>query len=382
MAPKGTKRAQPKGAAPQAKKAKVDPMLEAVQEAIEGAHFLSDSCRAMLVVVLNGSLGVPSDERLPTQAMFVEQIAQLMQQSKAKKEEALKAEEQNCEDFVNKRSGLDVKVVEAEASVTKMKELAEAKKASFEEAKKAVANAKQELAAKKEAELVGEVADKKAQGQSVKLTTAMDSSLAAIISPEGEVKDTLEHLDALKPLLPLLKLEDTLKTVLHTACGKPFGERGPFDNMAIDALKTAMAQKLAELTKQVQDAEPAAAARKAAVEIAEGAVKAVTEQEAAAAEELQTATANLANAQTDLKVAKDEVIQYEPNFQKATAAREEKSEELKQFVEYSMTCFETSKEKTAKKPEATEQNATDEVTEAKVVEVAIESSTAVDVGGA
>jgi len=378
MAPKGTKRAQPKGAAPQAKKAKVDPMLEAVQEAIEGAHFLSDSCRAMLVVVLNGSLGVPSDERLPTQAMFVEQIAQLMQQSKARKEEALKAEEQNCEDFVNKKSGLDAKVVEAEASVTKMKELAEAKKAAFEEAKEAVANAKQELVAKKEAELVGEVADNKAQGQSEKLSTARNNRLVAIISGEG---DTLKHYDALKPLLPIMELDITLKTAVPAACAKPFSERGAFDNMAIDALKTAMDQKLAELTKQVQDAEPAAAARKAAGEKAEGAVKAATEQEAAAAEELQTATANLANAQTDLKVAKDEVIQYEPGFKKATASRDEKSEELKQFVEYSMACFETIKEKTSKKPEATEQKETDEVTEAKVVEVATESSTAVVVGG-
>jgi len=376
MAPKGTKRAQPKGAAPQAKKAKVDPMLEAVQSSIEGADFLPDSCRAMLAAVLNSSLGVPSDERLQTQAMFVEQIAQLMQQSKAKKEEALKAEEQTCEDFVNKKSGLDAKVVEAEASLTTMKELAEAKKALFEEAKKAVANAKQELVAKKEAEVVGKVADSKAQVQSEKLSTAMNNSLAAILSGEGEDKDTLQHYDALKPLLPIMELEDTLKTALPTACAKPFGERGAFDNMAIDALKTAMDQKLAELNKQVQDAEPAAAARKAAGEQAEGTVKTATEQEAAAAEELQTATANLANAQTGLKAAKDKVIQYEPDFQKATAARDEKSEELKQFVQYSMACFETLKEKTAKKPEA------EEVTEAKVVEVATDISTAVDVGGA
>jgi len=354
MAPKGTKRAQPKAAVPQAKKAKVevkvDPMLEAVQKSIEAADFLPESCRGMLVACLTSSLGVCSDERHETQALFVDHIAQFMEQSKIKKEDALKAQEETLENFVNSKSTLDAKVVDSEAAFSAIKEFSAEKMRLLQVAKEAAATAKATLAENQEAQRVGEAAEGEFKVQNESLTNAISSTLASILSGE-QPENPLAYYHALKPLLPLLGLEDTLLTALPTACGKKTEERGAFDNMAIDALKCKMHETSEELAKKVQDAAPAAEARAVAVTKAENLLGVATEQQAQAMQELQSATASQSQAEADLKAAQAEVEQFEPTCQKAKAERDEKAATLKQFLEYDIACFEMLKVKKAKQPE-------------------------------
>jgi len=354
MAPKGTKRAQPKAAVPHAKKAKVeakvDPMLEAVQKAIEGADFLPESCRAMLVAGLTSSLGVCSDERHATQALFVDHIAELLEQSKTKKEDALNAHEETVENFVSSKSTLDAKVVDAEAAWSAMKEFSADKMRLLQVAKEAVATAKATLAEKQEAQRVGDAADGEFKVQNESLSNAISSTLAAIL--RGEQPETpLAYYHALKPVMPLLSLEDTLLTALPTACGKKIEERGAFDNMAIEALKFKMQEKSEEIAKKVQDAAPAAEARAVAMTDAENVLSGATEQQAKATQELQSATAAQSQADADLKAAQAEVELYEPQCEEAKAERDEKAATLKQFVEYDISCFEMLKDKKAKQTE-------------------------------
>jgi len=351
MAPKGLKR--PAGAAAaSAKRGKGDPMLKSVQKTIEGADFLPENCRAMLVAGLSSYLGVCSDERHEFQNRFVNHIAQLMAQSKTKMEEALKAEEENVKSLEGSKSSLDAKVADAAAAAAAMQDATVAKTNASVEANGAVASAKATLSEKKKAKKVGdaEAADDALKAEHESLTSVISGTLAQILSGDMH-EDPLAHYNALKPLLPLLKLDDALMAALPTACGKKTEERGAFDQMAIEALKTKMTEKCEELAKQIQEAAPAAEARATAVTDAENGLSSAIEQQAAAKKDLASAKEAEHQADADLKAAKAEVHSYAPTFDKATAARDEKSIALQQFVEYDMMCFETLKEKKTKQPE-------------------------------
>lgn len=348
MAPKSAKRpAEAKVAPP--KKARSAPMADAVVTSIGSADFLSESCRAMLTASVPHSLTLPVEERHECQEMFVRMIGAAMNEMQSKLQEAADTEKAQVSVVEDSKKALDSTIETAQTKLTDATRVTAQKKELFEAATKAKVDAEAMLAHKKQEQMTGDASLVEIRKRKDALQVGVDESLKVIMTSATEA-ELGQAYAALQPLLADLQVDDSLTTVLPTACGKTRADRGPFDNMAIEALDTCIKDKIAELERILENGAEGASVRAAAVTAAQQDFDAKTAEVEQADSAVTVAVEEEKAVVESLKAARKALAAYEPEYKAATKARDEKEEALKNFTEYNMACFEMLRDKTLTKP--------------------------------
>mmetsp|Transcript_72 Transcript_72/g.156 ORF Transcript_72/g.156 Transcript_72/m.156 type:complete len:354 (+) Transcript_72:98-1159(+) len=337
MAPKkATKRSDGTTATPAAKRMKADPNLAGVVEALEKAAGLPEGCRKMLLACVPHTFCTPCGERHESQVQVVEMIGEAMQGVETTLKEAADKESDKVADVEASKAGLQAALTEAEATQTTAAEEVKAKKALAAEAAVAANSAKSFLQEAEDTRRVGDTGFLQAQESKAALEACIESQLQAIIDGQG---DPEQHYRALLPLLTNLGLDDSLLNALPSTCKKTAADRGSFDTMVLEQLGTCLREQVAKLAKDIEEATPAAQERAAAVEVARAELQKVTDAQTKAGVELDTAEGRRRAAIENVRLASEALATFEPEYTKATQAREEKAALLEKFRLCNMACF-------------------------------------------
>jgi len=338
MAPKrGTKR-QAEAASPVAKKPKVDPAIAGVNEAIEQAADLPESCRKMLLASVTSALGAPSDERHELQVAVVAMIGQVVEAVQAKLQEAVDAQGANVGGVEVRRTDLQAALAAVEEVLTAAKDDFDTKKRTLAQAAEAALSAKGVLQEKQEAQRTGDAAMVQAKESKAALDKGIEVDLHAIT--EGTSESPMQNYEALLPLLKELALDQSLQSALPSVCAKKAADRGSFDSMVLEQLGQTLRDAAAAHTKVAEEALPASKDREAAVEAAQTDVDAANAAQLAAAQALSAADEAKKAATAAAKVAKDALAAFEPEYLQATEVRDAQAKKLEDFKVKSVGNFE------------------------------------------
>lgn len=335
MAPKqATKRGRPTGKAePQPKKIREDPNIVGVREALEQAG-VSPSVKQMMLACLPNCLGVPAAERHATQTTVINMIKEVLDGVTSKLQDAVEGEKAKVVDIDRQKEGLQVALDNAQAALVAVEEDAQTKDTALAEASTAVAVAKEALYERQEAHREADGALLQAKGQQAAIQKALTEDFQAIVEGRSSsYQQILEHLQG-------ITLDESLLSALPKTCVKAMGERGPFDTMVLDQLKSVLVGQEAEQAKLVKDAEPAAAERTEAIRAAQADLDSATAASRKAAEVLAEASKNTAPAKAAVEEAQKALDDFGPTFAEATKVRDQKALDLDNWTGYNMGCFE------------------------------------------
>merc|ERR1719343_468961 len=338
MAPKKTaKRGGAKVAELAAKKARVDPHLAGVVEALEQATDLPEGCRKMLLACIPHCFSAPPEERHASQAEATRMIGEVIQGVETALRKAADDESAKVVEVEASKSGLQAALTQAEAALAAAAEEVQAKTATLEEATAAVQSAKASVRDAEGAQRAGDVELLQAQQSKATLEKGIESDFQAIVEGLGEPE---EHFRALLPLLSGLGLDESLMSALPSTCKKAAAERGSFDAMVLEQLGARLREQSASLARVVEEATPAAQARASAVEAAQAEFHKAEEAEKRAVEDLEVARAGQQAATAGAAAAKERVDAFEPEYTQATQERDAKAGALENFRLYNVACFE------------------------------------------
>jgi len=347
MAPKaGNKRSAREAAAPApAKKPRADPMLKAVEEAVGRAEGLPEACRNMVLAMLPGGLGVPSDERHEVQHAAVEIISEVMRGIESQHQAGLDARQAQVDGIQGLKGTLESSAVEAQAQLGDATRMVDTRKVALAVTTEALSAAKAAVAEKQEAQRSGDAAHVQVVDAKEALDRAIDVDLSAIKEGcQGEA-----HHKALQPVLQGLGLDESLVAALPATCAKAPGDRAPFDTMVLEALDKGLREKAASLAQQLQEGAAAAQARAEAVEAANNHLATAISMHQEAEEALATAEARRAEAAAGAEAAAAAVDSHEPEYQAAVKARDQQAAALDSFRGYELACFELLRDQLSKK---------------------------------
>ena len=339
MAPKkaATKRGGAQVAEPAAKKAKADPHLAGVVEALEKAADLPDSCRKMLLACIPHCFSAPPEERHVSQAEATRMIGEVIQGVESALCKAADDQSARVVEVEASKSGLQAALTQAEAALAAAEEEIQAKTTTLEEATAAVQSAKTSVRDAEEAQRAGDAELLQAQQSKAALEKGIESDLRAIVEGLGEPE---EHFQALLPLLSGLGLDESLMSALPSTCKKTAADRGSFDAMVLEQLGARLKEQAVSLAGVVEEATPAAQARAFAVEAAQAELQKAEEAEKRAVEALEVARAGQQAAAAGAAAAKEKVDAFEPEYTQATQERDAKAGALENFRLYNVACFE------------------------------------------
>jgi hypothetical protein len=318
-----------------AKVAKVDPVVQAVIDVIEGADGLPSGCKQMLLAMLPGSLCVTKDVRTAAQDRIVEMISEIVDAHRSSLQAAVDAEVSEFAQIEVSRAELEGVVAEAEVRLQEATEALVSKQADAQEAKQASKNAAVSLKETTTAETTAEEAATKIEAERKQLQDALDIHLSHLCAEEFQPESALGHRDAVMESITnsTEAFESALLLTLPEALVKPPVQRGDFDTMAIDTLKTNLGDRLQRLGTNLEVARTAKAERTLAVEAATKQLTAAQDLELAGAAAMCEAEEKKRVAVTALEAAKDARQNFEPTLANAIAQRDGKQAALKIFEE-------------------------------------------------
>mmetsp|Transcript_35182 Transcript_35182/g.74875 ORF Transcript_35182/g.74875 Transcript_35182/m.74875 type:complete len:366 (-) Transcript_35182:98-1195(-) len=346
VAKNATKRAAAKApaAAPAQKKAKVDPNCRGVLEALRMTE-LPPSVKDMLEATAPKAFETASEERHFTQKAIVNMIGDAVEGVVAKFQEGVSAAAKEVEASEEKRASLAQVEEKHTTAVTEALEKSNAAKSLLKELKEGLAAAKAALIESQEAQTKGDADLNKAKEDKASLESLMSSSLTPILEGSG---DLAEHFQKIKtPFLEGLALDASLRDALPSSCQKKADARGGFDNMVLQQMRIHFEERFQSLRSTVEAGEPAAQERASLVATKEAEVAEATKkvEEAARAVEEAENVGTVAAAQLDEAQAalKDHMVKHN----ELVKLMEQKSEELENFKDYNVACFELLKTKSA-----------------------------------
>jgi hypothetical protein len=262
MVAKGMKRSE-EGAAPQPKKAKVDPKVVSVTQTIESAD-LSESCKAMYLSMLPHTLFVPKDLRSEPQSRAVDMIGEVYDAIELKLKDIAQKESAKATEIEASKVSIDAALTEAESRHSATTATVESCKVALAKCFGIVSERKRSLAAAEEAERAGNAAGVGAEKEHRDLTCAIDEHLKALKEGSCERIQAQHHLDALLPLATKLA-EEALVSALPGTCLKAPADRSTFDNMVMNQLEASLMTRLTQVTADIEAEKPAKAQRAANV---------------------------------------------------------------------------------------------------------------------
>lgn len=318
---------------PPAKKVHEDPNMAGVREAINKAN-LSDRTKLMLQVCLLNSLGVPSAERHETQATVINMIKTAIDGVTQQLQDAVEKEKAKITDAECQKEQLEASLSKVQATLSQAEEAVQAKDAALADAATDQTAAKDALFERKEAQREHDGALLQAQEQEAAIHKVLAEDFQAIVDgTSASYQGPLE-------LLQDISLDASLLSALPKTCGKAVIERGQFDTMVLDQLKSLLVGKAAQMAKTIKEAAPAAAQRIAAIEAAQSDLDNATAKSRKAAEELADAKKVEAQAKAAVQEAQQALDKYQPEFAEATKECDQAVSNLQNWVDYNVACFE------------------------------------------
>lgn len=356
-----------------AKKAKLEPGLAVIADAIMGAEHVPKRCRAMLTELLPLSLSYPSDERHLLQTMAVDMMEETFQGTKSELEAAIANEEATLE----KLKGSEGDLVDA---VKRSEDALAGQVDAVETAKKTLAEAtvlEQEAATV----LNGRVADHKAivdkLSRAQEAKSALESAFEAHFKPI-EVEGSGSHFKELEPLLKQIEIEATLLSAVPSVCVKAKSARGRFDDLVIEELGQAIKSKIVALGEEVVADTPNSTQLEAAAKAAETEHEAKKVAQSHCSIELDAALKEQNERETTLNQARTAVDEFSPQVDAVTGRVSDAKSALQLFETGPSASFTSYKTKLAALPETMPEAVPDVVPEASpeksVPEVAHEAS--------
>lgn len=329
-----------------AKKAKTDPGLAAVVDAIMAADQIPSQCRTMLVAMLPYSLQEMADKRHSIQEMAVGMMDETFNGTKSGLEAGVAAEDAKLAELKGSETELGKKVSESEGALSDQKQKAEAAKSALAEATTAERESSKALTDRKKEQKEG--ADKLglAEKEKAELETAFEAHFKPI--EEGAAGP---HFKQLEKHLKKIEIEASLLTALPSSCTKTKESRGTFDHVVIEEFKKALTEKIAALGSELAAAGPVSAERAAAVEAAVAAQETAKAAQIKAAAELEAAQKEQKEREAALAKARLAVKQFQPEVEAVTARASEAKKALEDFVAGPLATFLTFKTKVTPAPE-------------------------------
>lgn len=328
-----------------AKKAKVDPMLQAVIDCVSESD-LPASCISMVTAMLPNSLGVASEKRGAHQVRVVTMAKEILDEAQKKLEAAVEAEAAKVATIEGSRGELTGKTEAAEAAFKSVEEAFLAKKAAVTEKQAEVTSTAEALKVAQAAQKEGDATLIVVETELAKVKTVVDTHLTPICSAEDwKQNEAKKHCDEVLKLLARCTIDESLSKSLPSCCQKAPADRGDFDKMALEQVQKTLEDKINELASKVEAGAAGKAERATAVEEAQKASEAAAEAKKAAGEILLDAEVEKENAAEALRAAKAEVAKFEPELAAATKVLDAAKETLKQFQDYTVSCFETLEKK-------------------------------------
>lgn len=317
-----------------------DPRLDAVVEALIAAE-LPEECRAMLLAMVPGSLGVPTAQRGDLQGMAVEMIGDTVGVRQATLERACADEAAKLSDVEASRTSVDAALAATLAVAAERASEVESQKAVLASTSSAMLAAKQALSAAQEAQRSGDAALVEVAELRKALEIALQQHFEPLKTGNWQTGQSKLHIDVIIPIMKRIMLDESLATALPSSCTKLPAERGAFDKMVLEQLESSMQAKIIVLAQEHDEAGPASAERAAAVAAAERDFSAAKEQQQGAAAKLAAANDALRNQQAVVEHATAAVEASKPEYLLATKVRDERQSELAAFHAGALAAFES-----------------------------------------
>jgi hypothetical protein len=343
-ATKGVKRAAgdeaPKTAAA-AKLLRLDPSVQAVQEVIENAESLPESCKAMLLVTLPSSLCVPKDERAPSQARLVEMIREVIEAQTASLQAGLNAEQAKVAELEKSGSQLEEEIATADAALKAAGDALSGKTLAAQEAEKSSKEASIALTDATVALAAHDTQITKTEVERRELQDTLDKCLPSLCGEAFDAAAAAGHRDTVMDVLKrsTLAVESTLLMTLPEALIKLPTERGDFDKMVINTLQKNLRDHVEKLDGELKASEDTKSARAAAVEAARQCTLNAQEAEVKARSEVSWAEEAQTTATAGLEAAKAAKRSFEPSLKCVVAERDAKQAALSHFEENNVKSF-------------------------------------------
>lgn len=326
------------------KKPKLNPMLGAISDAIDIAE-LPESCKLMLKAIIPDSFGVASDKRHAIQSRAVEAIGKVMDDIKLNMQSAIESESANVEGAEAQKAALSRKVDEAKERLAAISEDVAAKKVLSTDASRDVIEKRNAHTEAKKEQQKGDTAIAKAKSEKEGFEAAIKEQLEPLFSGDIDGAQATAHYKALRPFIAKLTVEESLVSPLPGICMKASKDRGSFDLMVLQQVDKTMRDHFAQIEKTIAEEAPASEARAAAVSAAQEAEDIATKAQHQAVTVWNAAQGSQKEAEAVVNAAEVELLQYEPEYKKCTAARDEKLETLKAFETWNYECYQVCRDK-------------------------------------
>lgn len=328
MVAKGMKRSE-EGAAPQQKKAKVDPKVASVKQTIESAD-LPDPCKAMLLAMVPHSLCVTKDLRSEPQARAVEMISEVYDAIELKLKSFAETESAKVTEIEASKDTVHAALTEAESRHSVTTATVESCKAALAQCFGTTSERKLALVAAEASERTGNAPGMAVEEEHRALKCALDEHFKVLKEGSWETGSAKRHLDALLPLAKKLT-DESLVTALPSTCIKPPADRSTFDNMVMDQLEGSLTSTLTQLSANIEAEKPPKAQRAADVAAAQQHLKEADD----AQQKSSDATTAALSAQKDtlavFEIARSDVAMLKPMLRKTKEAAEEAQAEVDLF---------------------------------------------------
>lgn len=322
-----------------AKRAKLDPMVVGVMDALEASADLNPTCKAMLRAACPLSLGLPADKRHESHNDVVSMIDEVLTSSARNLEFAVGAVEDKTAALETKKCEL-AQTVQGEES--QLNSLIEAVKAAQQEAEAA------SLVATKADEVFRQCLEAQREGdkdanvlneEQVCLKNATEQHLKPVQFEELEEPVAQKHAQVLQSLTQRLTLDEALIASLPKACTKVKSSRGVFDVMVLDAFAEILGSQLASIDEKLQAELPGVAARAEALAEALRGVEATAEAHKGNADALRAALAAEKEQRTVVAVAEAAVLASEVEIAKVGKDHSSASSAFEDFKTWPLECF-------------------------------------------
>lgn len=349
MAPsKSGKRSAAAQAAEDAKRAKADPCMAGVLDALKQAESLPEDCRAMLSAGVAGSLGTPAAERHEHQSMLVKFIGEVIDGVQGRLQEAVDSANTEQATADEKKQELETKVEEAKARLTEEDENIANKKAALAMAVQGVTDAVEKLRAAHQAQRTGDTKMLEAAKDKQMLETTLERDIGYLKREEGfQPSQASKHVDALVPIAKRLGLDDSLLAAMPASCTKAPGDRGGFDTMVVSSLETNLRENVSRLAAELEAGYGSKEERAAMVTAAQGNADAAEERRQIASAELEATKEDQARAATAVRDAEAAVRAFIKAQGTLAQNCRDKADALRNFIDYNVECFKMLRDKAA-----------------------------------
>lgn len=324
--------------APAAKKAKVDPNLVGVQEAIKMHASLSESCQQMLIAGLPGAVGTQAGERQESQALIVGFVDETLAAVEAKFQADLDAQSARAQAIEQSRGDLEAEATARGAAAEAAAGDVQAKTDALAEAARRAEDAERALLGKEEEHRVADANYNKHNDKLAALQACLESEFKALADGQSETGQA--HYEALLPLVKDAGLDESLAAALPSACQKKSGDRTSFDVMVIDSLGNSLREKAAALAKTVEEANRVRGNMKSANDTAKAELDSLKDSKTKHGEDLAQAQRAHGEAREALRRATEAVAAQGPGLEEATKLKDEKAVALENFRLYNKGCWE------------------------------------------